>query len=224
VPTPATKKSTAPSVSRQISSAVVRRWTAGFEGFENCWRMTLSGILAWSSSALAMAPRMPFEPSVRTSLAPRILKSLRRSRLIVSGMVNTSFKPRAAATKASAMPVFPLVGSISTESLSMRPEASASSIIATPMRSLTLESGLKNSSLSRMSATAPWARAVRWSRTSGVLPMVSVMSLKMRDMGAGIRCSARPPGGSGIPRGSSGARRRVHPPAGGAAPFAVSPK
>jgi hypothetical protein len=59
----------------------------------------------------------------------------------------------------------------------MRPLFSASSIIANPMRSLTLESGLKNSSLSRISACAPWAAAVRLRRTRGVLPIVSVMSL-----------------------------------------------
>ena len=35
VPTPATNTSTVPSVSRQISSAVVRRWISGLAGFEN---------------------------------------------------------------------------------------------------------------------------------------------------------------------------------------------
>src|SRR2546421_579156 len=36
VPTPATRISTLPSVSRQISSAVVRRWISGFAGLLNC--------------------------------------------------------------------------------------------------------------------------------------------------------------------------------------------
>ena len=36
VPTPATKMSIFPSVSRQISSAVVLRWNAGLAGFSNC--------------------------------------------------------------------------------------------------------------------------------------------------------------------------------------------
>ena len=40
VPTPATITSTRPSVSAQISSAVVARWTAGLAGFSNCWSMT----------------------------------------------------------------------------------------------------------------------------------------------------------------------------------------
>ena len=35
VPTPATSTSTLPSRSRQISSAVVRRWISGLAGFEN---------------------------------------------------------------------------------------------------------------------------------------------------------------------------------------------
>ncbi len=39
VPTPATKMSTAPSVSRQISSAVVARWISGLAGFSNCCGM-----------------------------------------------------------------------------------------------------------------------------------------------------------------------------------------
>ena len=40
VPTPETRMSTVPSVSSQISSAVVRRWIAGFAGFSNCWGIT----------------------------------------------------------------------------------------------------------------------------------------------------------------------------------------
>ena len=37
VPTPAIRMSTLPSVSFQISSAVVSRWICGFAGFANCW-------------------------------------------------------------------------------------------------------------------------------------------------------------------------------------------
>ncbi len=36
VPVPPTKMSILPSVSRQISSAVVVRWISGFAGFSNC--------------------------------------------------------------------------------------------------------------------------------------------------------------------------------------------
>ena len=130
VPMPDTTMSTLPSVSFQISSAVVRRWTAGLDGLENCWRMTLFGIFVASSSALAIAPFIPLAPSVRTRRAPRTLRIFRRSVVIVSGIVRMSFSPRAAATNASAMPVLPLVGSMRTVSLLMRPLLSASSIIA----------------------------------------------------------------------------------------------
>ena len=46
VPTPATRMSTWPSVSFQISSAVVRRWISGLAGFSNCCGMTAFGVLA----------------------------------------------------------------------------------------------------------------------------------------------------------------------------------
>ena len=48
--------------------------------------------------------------------------------------------------------MLPLVGSTITVSLSILPCASAASIIATPMRSLTDQSGLKFSSLATTSA------------------------------------------------------------------------
>ena len=74
------------------------------------------------------------------------------------------------------MPVLPEVGSISTVLPGvMRPSASSASIIGTPMRSLTDDSGLKNSSLSRMSALVLAAAMTFESRTSGVWPMVSAM-------------------------------------------------
>ena len=74
------------------------------------------------------------------------------------------------------MPVLPEVGSTITVSPGrMRPSASSASIIATPMRSLTLASGLKNSSLSSRSAPIPSSATRRGTRTSGVLPIVSRM-------------------------------------------------
>ena len=91
---------------------------------------------------------------------------MRRSRLIVSGMVSTSGMPRAAQTMARAMPVLPLVGSTITVSGPIRPAACAASIMATPMRSLTLLAGLKNSSLAATSAGAP--SVILLMRTSGV--------------------------------------------------------
>ena len=50
------------------------------------------------------------------------------------------------------MPVLPLVGSMITVSLVICPSASAASIIATPMRSFTDQSGLKFSSFATTSA------------------------------------------------------------------------
>lgn len=55
VPTPAMNTSTFPSVSCQISFAVVREWALGFAGFSNCCRMTAPGVLSRSSSAFFMA-------------------------------------------------------------------------------------------------------------------------------------------------------------------------
>ena len=72
------------------------------------------------------------------------------------------------------MPVLPLVGStIVVFSLSMRPAASAASIIDRPMRSLTLPPGLNDSSLPTM--VAPERSEMPRSLTSGVPPMSSVM-------------------------------------------------
>ena len=50
------------------------------------------------------------------------------------------------------MPVLPLVGSMIRVSLRIKPAASAASIIATPMRSFTDQSGLKFSSFATNSA------------------------------------------------------------------------
>ena len=76
------------------------------------------------------------------------------------------------------MPVLPEVGSISVVSPGLIcPSASSASIIDTPIRSLTLPIGLKNSSLARRFAPTPFISAIRSSRTSGVSPIVSVIEL-----------------------------------------------
>ena len=72
------------------------------------------------------------------------------------------------------MPVLPLVGSTSTVSGPMRPASSAASTMLTPMRSFTLPSGLKDSSLASTVACSPCV--TRFNLTSGVFPMVLVMS------------------------------------------------
>ena len=86
VPTPATKMSTLPSVSSQISGPVVAKCAAGFAGLTNCPGTKLFGISLASSSALAIAPFMPFAPSVSTSSAPYAFISWRRSTDMVSGI------------------------------------------------------------------------------------------------------------------------------------------
>src|SRR5207302_6567063 len=71
------------------------------------------------------------------------------------------------------MPVFPLVASTMIESGPIFPSRSAASIIDAPMRSLTLPSGLKYSSFATTVPTAP--SVTRFSRTSGVFPIVSTI-------------------------------------------------
>ena len=71
------------------------------------------------------------------SLAPKAASTLRRSMLMVSGMVRVMGIPRAAATKARAMPVLPLVGSTISLPGPSSPFCSASQIIDAPMRHLT---------------------------------------------------------------------------------------
>ena len=90
VPTPQTRMSIWPSVSRQISSAVVRRWISGLAGFLNCWGMKALGVVLTISSALRTAPGIPSAAGVSTISAPKALSSRRRSRLMLSGIVTIS--------------------------------------------------------------------------------------------------------------------------------------
>src|ERR1039457_4867001 len=76
------------------------------------------------------------------------------------------------------MPVLPLVGSIiSTPGLSM-PRCSASQIMDAPIRHFTEYAGFRPSILARTVALAP--PVIRFKRTSGVLPMLSVLSVKSK--------------------------------------------
>src|SRR5208337_698880 len=68
------------------------------------------------SSALAIAPGMPLGPSVKINSAPYALSIRRRSRDMVSGIVRTNGYCLAAQTNARAIPVLPLVGSITVTS------------------------------------------------------------------------------------------------------------
>ncbi len=153
---------------------------SGLARFLNCCGITALGVVRTSSSAVAMAPFMPCVAGVSTSSAPRKASILRRSCDIDSGMTSFSRYPFAAATKASAIPVLPDVGSISTVSGLMTPDCSIAVIIAAPMRSFTLPAGLKYSSLARIVALTPRLCGRRFSRTIGVSPMASTIESNTR--------------------------------------------
>ena len=118
---------------------------------------------------------MPRSAGVSSSRAPSRISILRRSIDMLSGITRISFSPLAAATKASAMPVLPLVGSTMTVSSLISPLASSASIMETPMRSFTEPIGLKNSSLASTIPLGFSSAVSRGRRTSGVSPMVSRM-------------------------------------------------
>ena len=86
---------------------------------------------------MATAPFIPSGPGVSTSFAPSATSTFLRSMLIVSGMVRTHSYPRAAAAKARAMPVFPLVASRIALPFFRRPRFSASHTIEAPIRHFT---------------------------------------------------------------------------------------
>ncbi len=73
---------------------------------------------------------------------------------------------------ASAIPVFPEVGSSTVWPGAIAPSASAASIIAFATRSLTEPVGLRPSSLAKM--RTPALGESRGSSTSGVLPTASI--------------------------------------------------
>ena len=87
VPTPAMKMSTLPSVSRQISSAVVLRWISGFASFSNCLAQIAPGVSATICFAMLTASDMPLVGSVRINSAPKARSSVRRSLDIDAGIV-----------------------------------------------------------------------------------------------------------------------------------------
>src|SRR3954447_21852011 len=120
------------------------------------------------------------------------------------GSVRMMSYPLAADTKASAIPVLPLVAStMVVRPGSIRPSASAASIIATPMRSLTDPPGLNISSFPN---TRPAGSPnIRLSWTMGVRPPCSAMLTGMRPMGPAyppVRAAIR----SGYERAEAGDR------------------
>jgi len=90
---------------------------------------------------------------------------------MVSGIVKMILYPFAAATEARPMPVFPLVGSMITESGLSLPDASASSIIALAILSLTEPAGLKYSSFATIFAFKSYFFSICVSSKRGVFPI-----------------------------------------------------
>src|SRR5438105_2037417 len=88
-----------------------------------------------------------------------------------SGIVRIRRNPLTAETIASPTPVLPLVGSTIVEPARMRPWRSASSSMATAMRSFTLPPGFSDSTFATTSA--PPGLGSRFKRTSGVRPTSS---------------------------------------------------
>ena len=88
-----------------------------------------------------------------------------------SGNTGIGLAAVAAATAARPMPVLPEVGSMMTEPGFSLPVASASSIMALAIRSLTEPAGLKYSSLARIFASRFSAFSIWVSSSSGVWPI-----------------------------------------------------
>ena len=101
-----------------------------------------------------------------------------RSTLMESGMTMTALYPITAASAAMPMPVLPLVGSIIMPPGARRPSASAARIMDSAALSFALPVGFVRSSLA--ASLTPGAKRARL--MSGVEPMSSVISLKMRDI------------------------------------------
>ena len=96
---------------------------------------------------------------------------------MVSGIVKMILYPFDTATEASPIPVFPDVGSMMVLPFLSRPLASASSIIALAILSLTLPAGFRYSSLTKTLASRFSAASMFFTSSSGVPPISSVTFL-----------------------------------------------
>ena len=134
-------------------------------------------MLAASSSALAIEPFIPFDPSVSSIVAPYALRIFLLSTLIVSGIVRITLYPFAVPTDASPIPVLPDVASIMVEPGFNLPSFSAASIIASAILSFTEPAGLKYSSFTKTLALRPSSLSIFETSTNGVLPINSLLLL-----------------------------------------------
>ena len=138
-----------PSTASRISSAVVRRWTSGLAGFSNCCGMNAA------PGARARAPRRRRPRPLIPSIGGREVDLGAEARAAGAGArrscppawSGSAGSPCTAATMASPMPVLPLVGSTIVAPGLSTPRRSASSTIATAIRSFTLPPGLRDSTL-----------------------------------------------------------------------------
>lgn len=147
VPTPATKMSTLPSVSAQISGPVVAAMDSGVGRIGK-----LAGNKAVGGSFGQFLCLGDGAFHTKCAVGQHQFGAVGFEQ--VAAFHTHGFRhgkdhavPRAAATADRPMPVLPEVGSMITESECSSPLASASSSIALAMRSLTLPAGLKYSSL-----------------------------------------------------------------------------
>src|SRR5215470_10055250 len=130
-----------------------------------------SGSASSNSFARRIDPLLPSSAGVNSSAAPYSSSSWRRSILTFSGSTARNRYPRRRASIARAMPVLPLVGSMMIRGVlgKRSPLASASSSIASAMRSLTEPDGLAPSSFAHR--RTPGAGPKLGSSTRGVLPI-----------------------------------------------------
>ena len=150
---------------------------AGLAGFENWSSITAPGNSLTSCLAFSIAPFIPLSAGVSTSSAPKAPRSFLRSSDMDSGMVTMSFRPSAAATKASPTPVLPDVGSTMVPPGGSLPFCRASRIMDTAILSFTEAIGLKDSSFT--STSAPACGASLRSLTTGVPPIVCSIPSKI---------------------------------------------
>src|SRR3954451_10651263 len=151
---------------------------SGLASFSNCRVMNQPCFLA-SSMVLLIIPTARSAAGVTMTFAPRKRMSLRRSTLNGSAIVSTSGYPFAAQTIARPIPVFPLVASMTVWPGFSSPDFSAASMTPSASRSLTEPRGLKASILTKTFTPDGPRRLIR---TTGVLPIVSLMLWYIRPM------------------------------------------
>ena len=169
VPTPQTKISTFPSKSSQISKS--RPFSMGFRVIF-IFKLLKKNILWASGSKLTgfIDSPTPLSPGVNIILVPKASNSFLLSSFRHGYNEFVTLRSRHVRKP---YPVLPLVGSTIVPPGFKRPFFSAASIIDNPIRSLTLEQGLKNSNFPITRPGSPFPKVFK--ERSGVLPIRSVI-------------------------------------------------